>query len=274
MFISGASHFGPTVPPVSHTPYSRRLSMTPPSLADLTARFLAAKAALPESDEPAEVMPHEVVTGFRADAAATWADAKAAFDFLGATGLAVTMPPDWGTFLTQLPDATVLPLCLGAVPQRMRDLSHVRPLARDGRATVPAAVSQALTKWVESKSKVGSPADRLVAAALLRVKGEYDRAGAVHDDVAPDCAGPLATVLANERAALKWARGDEAGAAAAWDAMAEGPVARFNRGVCHWRAGRTAEAAKAFDKAAATIPDRSGWAHLAAFYASSCEGDV
>ena len=248
--------------------------MTPPSLADLTARFLAAKAAQPESDEPAEVMPHEVVTGFRADAAATWADAKAAFALLGAPDIAASMPPDWGTFLTHLPDATVLPLCLGTVPQRMRDLTHVRPLARDGRATTPTAVSHTLMKWVESKARTGAPADRLVAASLLRVKGEYDRAESVLDDVAPDCAGPIKTVLENERAALRWARGDEAGALAMWAALPDGPVSRFNQGVCHWRAGRTAAAAKAFDMAAAAIPDRSGWAHLAAFYASSCEGDV
>jgi hypothetical protein len=246
--------------------------MTPPSLADLTARFLAAKAATPDSDDLAEVTPHEVVTAFRADAAATWADAKVAFDLFGVTGVVVTIPPDWGTFLTHLPDATVMPLCLGAVPQRMRDLTAVRPTASS--AAAPSAVSHVLTKWVETKTQTGTVAERLVVAALLRVRGEYAAADAIHVQIAPSCTGPLALVLANERAALLWARGDEAAATTAWAKMGESPVVNFNRGVCAWRSGKLGEASKAFDKAAGAIPDRSGWSHLAAFYASLCEGET
>ena len=85
-------------------------------------------------------------------------------------------------------------------------------------------------------------------------------------------AEPLATdatlksLLANERAALAWQRGDRATAETLWKSLpASGPVA-FNRGVAAMAAGRKADAAKQFATAVQQLPESSGWHHLAQLY--------
>lgn len=246
--------------------------MTPPSLATLTARFLASKSIASDDGGMAEVMPHEVITSFRADAATTWVDAKSPFSLFGVSIPAMPMPPEWPPFVSQLRDVTVIPFCLGAVPQRMRELSSVTPKLTETKTVVVSGNFPNLMKWVEARRNAGTVGEFLIAAAVLRAMGEFELAENQLNAAESLCTGAFADVLANERAALAWYRGDIAMAASMWNAMGESPVVLFNRGVCEWMLGRPASASKLFDRAAGSIPDRSSWSHLAAFYASLCEG--
>lgn len=246
--------------------------MNPPTLADLTARFLAAKAIAPDHDELSEVMPHEVITSFRADAATTWVDAKSAFHLFGVTLSSLPMPSDWSSFVSQLSDIPVMPLCLGAVPQRMRELTTIRDFSTQNRLTETPTPSKALQQWIDGRVKAGTSADLLIAASMCRLTGDADRAEQLLNQVSPENDG-IAQVLNNEKAALAWNSGDVETAAKIWNEMPENPVTLFNRGICEWSLGRTGMAATLFDRAADAIPDRSGWSHLAAFYASICEGE-
>lgn len=243
--------------------------MPAPSLATLTARFLAHQAASPSNDVLSEVQPHEVVTSFRADSSLMWKDARAPFELFGAT-VTIPIPLDWSAFAANQGDSTIMVLGLGAVPQQMRELTAFEPKAPKINPS-HAGNFEKLVNGLESCRKSASIAERLMAAGILRILGRFDSAEALLALAAPECHGPFASVLANERAALLWQRGDIQGASAAWQAMGDGPVPAFNRGICEWMMGKPAAAAALFDRAAGSIPDRSGWSHLAAFYASICE---
>jgi hypothetical protein len=243
--------------------------MQSPSLASLTARFLAHQATVPSDDAMPEVQPHEVVTSFRTDSSVMWKDAKAPFELFGTT-VSIPIPLDWSAFASSQNDATIMILSLGSVPQQMRELNAFSPTFDSPRRSVIGHFDK-LVNGLESCRHSASIAERLMAAGILRMLGRLESAEALLALAAPECHGPLAQVLANERAALRWHRGDLAGASAAWRAMGDGPVASFNLGVCEWMMGRPAAAAALFDRAAGSIPDRSGWSHLAAFYATICE---
>lgn len=243
--------------------------MPPPSLATLTARFLANQATLPNDVMLPEVQPHEVVTSFRADSSVMWKDAKAPFELFGAT-VSIPIPLDWSAFAANQSDSTVMLLSLGSVPQQMRELNAFEPTAPTPNPSL-AGNFEKLVNGLESCRKSASIAERLMAAGILKMLGRFDSAESLIALAEPECYGPFVNVLANERAALLWHRGDVSGALAAWNTMPNGPVTAFNRGVCEWMLGRPSAAAALFDRAAGSIPDRSGWSHLAAFYASICE---
>lgn len=243
--------------------------MAPPSLATLTARFLAQQAMSPGDDVLSEVQPHEVVTSFRTDAAVMWKDAKAPFELFGAN-VSIPIPLDWSAFAASQNDATIMLLSLGSVPQQMRELNDFKPSFASPNPSATGHFEK-LVNGLESCRKSASIAERLMAAGILRMLGRFDSAKSLLALAEPECHGPFANVLANERAALIWQQGDRTGAMTAWQAMGDGPVAAFNCGVCEWMQGRPSAAAALFDRAAGSIPDRSGWSHLAAFYASICE---
>ena len=123
--------------------------MPQPSLDELMSRFLATKAPAPDASE---VEPHEVVGGFRATTAITWAEATAVFRLFGVEAEKVACPPEWAAF-TALDTAVVaVPLAAGLFPQRVRqvpsllamaDLSAVRP-----NAGSPVSGFMSLRNWV------------------------------------------------------------------------------------------------------------------------------
>src|SRR5690349_17163718 len=82
-------------------------SFGPPSLQDLTVRFLASRsdAAFATAVEPgagSEVEPHEVAAGFRIDPRAAWIDAMAALaPRSDSTTHPGTAPADWAGLVGQ-----------------------------------------------------------------------------------------------------------------------------------------------------------------------------
>lgn len=228
-------------------------SIRQPSLAELTDRMIAAKLAAPVSDagEP-EVEPYEVLNGFRTDPRTAYTDATAALKLLGVTGLPTTLPPEWAS-LAQLAGASpAVPMAAGQFPQRVRDAASL--MGTDDLTklapTSPASVAgfHSLRTWI--RQQAGSP----LAAGLARALGDV-----------PTTAGTDAAAV-NERAATAWLAGKHADALKLWELLPDSPVASFNKGMALLFTGRAAEAITHLQAAADTLPDTSGWSHLAALY--------
>jgi len=233
-----------------------------PSLEDLMVRFLAARSdAVMAAVEPSEseVEPHEVAAGFRVDPRAAWTDATSTLTT--APVPLSPIPPDFATLVNQSSAAFAVPMAAGNFPQRVRDLhpfltkfnpAELRPTG--GQAPLPGL--SGLRGWIEKNSS----SQPVLAAGLARHIGDFETA----DELLPPDA-------ADERAALLWQRGECASALAAWQAMPESPAVYFNRGMALLFMGRSAEAATALAKAAAAIPEASGWNALARLYLAIAE---
>jgi tetratricopeptide (TPR) repeat protein len=217
--------------------------LTPPSLAELTARFLGQPT---ESQADAPVAPHEQPAGFATDARTAWGEATAVLAGLGAPDRMGKPPADWATYVRHSADADYHPMALGHFPQQVRDVSALlsgKPIER------------------KSESHGWSASEPLLAAASARVERRFEEAARLLDTCEAS-----ETTLANERAALAWAQGDRAEAERIWNTMPASGAVYFNRGIAALATGRMTEAAAAFDSAAKLLPDASGWHHLANLY--------
>jgi tetratricopeptide (TPR) repeat protein len=233
-----------------------------PSLEDLMVRFLASRSdAAATAVEPGEgdVEPHEVATGFRVDPWAAWKDATGELN-----AAAVPLPPDWATLVNQPSSTFAVPMAVGNFPQRVRDLHPL--LAKFEPADLRPSNSQApmpglssLRSWIKKNAETHP----LVAAGLARLIGDYDTAERLLSSKDPEAA--------NERAALLWQRGRCGEALSAWNTMPETPTVLFNRGMALLFHGKTPEAKSALTKAAATLPEASGWNALARLYLALAE---
>jgi tetratricopeptide (TPR) repeat protein len=243
----------------------------PPTLADLMVRFLATRpdAAPAAAVGPAdgEVEPHEVAAGFAVDPRTAWGDATAGFG-------KVPMPADWAGLVGQPAAAFAVPMAAGNYPQRVKDL---HPLlagfdpAKLRSAGVVSTGTAGLRAWVEKQAQAADPAGRLLAAGVARAAGDFDRAGAILAEVEGACTGDLRAAWENERAALLWQTGRHDEAVAAWDAAADTPAVRFNRGMARLFLGRSADARAELTKAVAALPEAGGWHALARLYLAVAE---
>jgi hypothetical protein len=235
-----------------------RSTPRPPSLADLTARFVA---TAPVADAgTADVEPYEVVAGFRTEPRAAWAEATAALKLFGIAGPVPAAPTDWASAVRQTTPATALPLCLGHFPQQVSDLAGLlagRPAVTPPTATASGTAAQ---QYAAKAERSPSPAGLLVAAAVARLAGEFDTA----QRLLARCGA--ADVVTNEQAALLWQRGEHAAALAAWGGMSDSPTKAFNLGMGLLFIGRSAEAHEHLTRAVAGLPASSGWRHLAELY--------
>jgi hypothetical protein len=227
-----------------------------PSLEDLTIRFLAARSAAAAAVEPSEgeVEPHEVAAGFRVDPRAAWTDATT--EIATVAGPRSALPPDWAKLVNLPGSAFAVPFAAGNFPQRVRDLeplltrfnpSELRP--RLGQT--PLSGLSALRDWVQATAGK----DPILAGGVATLIGDFETA----EDLLPADAG-------NERAALLWQRGLSEQALQAWSQLPESPAVLFNRGMALFFLGRAVEASPVLAKAAAAIPEESGWNSLARLY--------
>lgn len=224
-----------------------------PSLADLTDRMLAARLSAPtvESSEH-EVEPYEVMNGFRTDPRTAYTEALASLKLLGASGLPTALPPEWTSFAQLAAGSMAVPMAAGQFPQKVRDAAALMD-ATDLTAFAPKSAEsvagfQSLRGWVKKQ-----PASALTVG-IARALGD---AHAVTDTDA---------VGVNERAASAWLAGRHADAIKLWSALPDSPVASFNLGMALLFTGKADEAVPHLKAAADTLPDNSGWSHLAALY--------
>lgn len=249
-----------------------RTPATPPSLADLMTSFLAARSDAAAACEPvgSEVEPHEVAAGFRVEPRTAWADATAT---LPATPAA--LPTEWATLVALPTPAYAVPMAAGSFPQRVKDvaplLAKFDPAALRPNAGVPAAGLSGLRTWVVREAKKRTAMSALLAAGVARAAGELDWAAELLADAEALCTGDDRARWENERAALAWQAGDAAGALARWEALADAPAVRFNRGMALLFLGRPADARAALTGAIEALPEGSGWRDLAELYRTLAE---
>jgi len=222
-----------------------------PTLAELTGRAMAGRAERIDSPEFAgDVEPHEVLSGIRVDARAAWADAQLALQLLGSPIASQSAPADWAAFVDWNSGRLGIPLAAGQFPQRLREVAGLFAAKLEEPAIAIATGFASLKAWT-----LQNPS--LTATALNRELG---------GDL-PEIAGTSPAEL-NERAASLWLAGQRETALRAWQDLPAGPVASFNIGMAQLMLGQAKIAAISLKAAVDTLPDNSGWKHLAALYLS------
>lgn len=237
----------------------------PPSLDELMARFLAARkgGAAGDALESGEVEPHEAAAGFRPTAASTWEEAQVVFRLFGVAPEKLAAPPEWATFADLALPVAAVPLAAGLFPQRVRTIP-----ALAGPAAAPESVPglAGLRGWVRKALASHSPTMLLVAAGVAAGLGDWDDAEAALTAAEPLCEGRWRAVWANQRAAVRWLRGETAEAAKTWSTAAGDDPAAINLGMAELFARKPGHGSRALQDAAARLPDDSGWSHLANLY--------
>jgi hypothetical protein len=231
--------------------------MTPtirqPSLADLTDRMLAARLSAPTVDAGEhEVEPYEVMNGFRTDSRTAFTESVASLKLLGATNVSTSLPPEWASFVQLAANSPAVPMAAGQFPQKVRDAAALMD-ADDLTVFAPKSADsvsgfQSLRAWVKKQPT------STVTVGIARALGD------AHATTGTDA------VAVNERAASAWLAGQHADAIKLWSMLPDSPVASFNLGVALLFTGKADEAVPHLKAAADTLPDNSGWSHLAALY--------
>jgi hypothetical protein len=251
-----------------------------PPLAELFARYLARQATAHEeglglADLGDEVVPFDAVPVQPVEPRLAWAEAVAVLRPFGlpADALPGPVPPDWPSLVATHEPEIALPFCLGNFPQMVRHLPALLHNPDGGAPRVAAARAvpvPGLEEWADgvARSKDGRPT--LLAAAVLRLARQFEAAGRLLDGLKAVPAG-WQGVLANERAALAWHRGDAAEAAASWRGQADSVPVLFNRGLAALFLGEPAEARAALSAAASGLPEDGAWHHLARLYLALAE---
>jgi hypothetical protein len=240
-----------------------------PSLKDLTARFLAAKAAHATGDpeDGGEVTPHEVAGGFRTPTKLTWDEALAVFRLFGVEPEKLATPPEWAAFVNLEAATLGVPLAAGLYPQRFRQLpgqlaDGARPHTLSAPETQPGF--PALRGWIRKAMGSRSATTLLVASGVAAVLGDHQEADAVLSSAEAHCSGPWRAAWENQKAAVLWLTGRHDEAARAWASQSDRPAIEFNRGLAALFGSKPAAAP--FQAAAAGLPESSGWSHLAKLY--------
>ena len=73
---------------------------------------------------------------------------------------------------------------------------------------------------------------------------------------------------ANQMAAIEWMAGQTEDAVARWQSLPLSDVTRFNLGMAGYALGRTDGTIDALSEAGSSLPEASGWAHLARMMAA------
>ena len=253
--------------------------ISPPSLDELTARFMARRSTGADDGADlatAEVEPHEVMGGFRTDSRVGWTEVTGYFRLLKLPAEKMAAVAEWASY-AGMPAATfALPMAAGMFPQQVRefqpllgtdDLSEFKP----ERNAKPIPGFGGLRGWAAKAGKGKSPAAALVAAGLTAGLGDTAAADAALQAAEPLCGDEWRAAWENQRAATLWLTGRHAEALAAWDSMADSPAVTFNRGMARLFLNRSAESVAYLERAATQLPDHSGWSHLANLYLSLAE---
>ncbi len=215
--------------------------MTSPSLNALTTRYLAAKSNGSDEISFGDVQPHEVITSFRADPATTWNEARIAFSLFGVTAPSLPIPGDWSSYVANLHEANPGPLCLGVVPQSLRDLTK-HDLKPQCRSTRSENSDRTLAPYISKRKSSCTVEDRLIVAACYRLSGNFTECESTLASLTAEANLETVHLIANERAAMEWSRGNSSTASAIWNAMPDSPAVYFNRGLVAWHNGKLAEA--------------------------------
>jgi len=137
-------------------------------------------------------------------------------------------PPDWSAVVDQATGRLGIPLASGQFPQQLRDIAGLFAARLEEKA--PAAPAR------ESHG-LQTPLDD-------------------------------APVNINERAAFLWLCDCREEALAVWQTLPAGPVVNFNLGMANLMLGLPKRAIPYLELSVESLPETSGWHHLAALYLS------
>jgi hypothetical protein len=237
----------------------------PPSLDELTARYLATATSDPVPEAVSEVELHEVSGGFRPPVRALWDEVFVSLRLFGLTSDRLTMPPEWSSFVTESNRLTEFPMAAGLFPQ----MGFPGPGPIGDRRNIPSDVPTAtgahttLRGWVRKAARSHSATTLLVSSGLAALLGEHSEAEGALATAATHSQGSWKLAITNQRAAVLWLAGRRSEAVAIWDGMPESPVVEFNRGIAAISCDRPEQAVAHFRSAGTSLPDSSGWSHLA-----------
>jgi len=227
-----------------------------PTLAELTSRSMAARAvSTPSAEDSGDVEPHEVLAGIRVDAKAAWADARLALELLGVPAGAEPAPADWSSFVDANSGRLGIPMAAGHFPQRLRDVAGLFAAELGDAPQAKLGGFAGLTAWIDRSRSSDTVGLNLLASGFSREMGHP----------AAQERGTTSAEL-NERAADLWCSGDPEAALAIWESIPAGAVISFNLGMANLMLGRTRIAQDHLRQAVASLPQTSGWNHLAALY--------
>jgi hypothetical protein len=237
--------------------------------ADAHALGLAAR-------EPSgEVVPHEAGPVQPVDVRLAWEEAVTAAALLvPGEQLALKAPPFWSTLVAAQEASVAVPLCLGGFPQLVRDL---RPLLQSTDLTqLRTSASRALTvpgleEWSAEASRKKAFPQLLLAAALLRMAGEFEKSSNLLQAHEAEVPAKWRAVWENEKAALAWQQGQGAAALALWNTQDPSVPVLFNRGMAALFLGAPAEARTFLTQAVAQLPEDNAWHHLGHLYLALAE---
>jgi tetratricopeptide (TPR) repeat protein len=249
----------------------------PPSLTDLFAGYLSRQASAPASaDSAGEVEPFEVVTGPRLEPQQAWDGAVVVLSHYQPEAPKVVPPAatEWTSLVSADESFAAVPFCLGNFPQLVRDLQPLVRAATLGSlrptSAAPKAVP-ALERWAEQCVRQNLYPHSLLAVALLRRAGQFDRAAALLDEQCGQVPTEWQDAWDNEEAALLWHSGHADEAAQRWRRQPAVAPVLFNRGTAALFLDRPAEARKPLTEAVALIPESSPWHHLGRLYLALAE---
>lgn len=262
---------------------------TPPTtiegltLGELFAGYIQNRARRFESGEAvpdlgSEVVPHDAAPSQAPDARLAWDEAVAVLASASRAGKTIrnTLPecPEWKTLVMAQEPALDLAFCVGNFPQMVRDLASLLAATVD---RLPASRSRPVSlpgvaEWAEQVARKPFP-QPLLAAGMMRLTREYDRAEALLTEAAKSAPSEMKDAVANERAALLWHSGKRKEALAAWEkeTSADYLPAVFNRGMALLFLGQPTAARPLLSRAVAELPDDSSWHHLARLYLTLAE---
>jgi tetratricopeptide (TPR) repeat protein len=248
----------------------------PPSLDELMERFLTRPSAgdpLPQS----EVEPQEVITGLRTEPRLAWKESLAVLPLLGAVEASGDgpLPSDWAQLVLSQQSYTSLAFALGNYPQLVRDFASLLrretlTKAKPTSEASPSLATSAMKDWAQKTLTKGNPEAILAAVGVLRLAREYDLAEKLLNDARTKLPSTLASVIANEEAALLWHRGKCQEAFDSWMKQGDSIPVMFNRGMAALFLGREG-ASRYLAEVIGKLPDTSAWYHLAQLYLKCAE---
>jgi tetratricopeptide (TPR) repeat protein len=247
-------------------------------LAELFHRYLQEQAMAYQAGmgfaDSGDVTPYDSVAAQPIDPRLAWDEACAAIRYLAPLQdlRSWKAPADWPALVAAQDAVMLLPFCIGNFPQRVRDLPalfEADSLAPPHAGAHPASPPSALIAWAEDYSKTGP--HPILAAAALRMAGQFERATKLLEKAERTLPEAWQIVVANEKAAVAWHRGETAQATATWESLPLPPPVLFNRGLAALADGRRADARTHFNGAVAQIPESDGWHHLGRLYLALAE---
>lgn len=234
---------------------------TPPSIAELTRGYLERCVTRPVDVPTAGLFePYEVSASFRPEPRMAWNEARFGLTLADThqSTSEMAMPNDWNTLVQRRDTIAAVACCVGNFPQLLQDIGPLMSVddLTMFRPDVPGLPT--------SEPKLtGTPTERIVRAALARLEGDFDAAQTWLDSIDDDT---MTSLIANERAAVAWHRGDWDTAIAIWNDLPESPMIAFNRGMAALFSGNVTGAIASLGIAVDGLPAESGWQHLANLY--------